>query len=246
MAKIMKLPAHIAIIMDGRGRWAQKRMLPRVTGHKRGVEATRAVVQRCADLKIHYLTLFAFSSENWQRPAAEVKALMTLLQNLLENEIHELHANKVKLHVIGDIARLAPVLQQAIINAQELTANNTNLQLNIALNYGGRWDIVQATRAICAKVQENKLAIDAIDEKLFNSFVSLHDIPAPDLLIRTSGEQRISNFLLWQLAYTELYFCNTLWPDFTPDDLDKAVEYFGSRERRFGLTKEQTQGSTNV
>lgn len=240
------LPAHIAIIMDGSGRWAQKRMLARVTGHKRGVEATRAVVQRCADLKIPYLTLFAFSSENWQRPQAEVKALMTLLQNLLENEVHELHANNVKLHVIGDLARLSNALQQAIVQAQELTANNTGLHLNIALNYGGRWDIVQATRAICAQAIAGNIKCDAIDETLFNSYLSLNSMPAPDLLIRTSGEQRISNFLLWQLAYSELYFCNTLWPDFTAKDIDQALEFYAQRERRFGLIQEQTHRADYV
>lgn len=236
-----KLPAHIAIIMDGSGRWAQGHMLPRATGHKRGVEATRAVVQRCADLQIPYLTLFAFSSENWQRPATEVKALMSLLQNLLENEVHELHSNNVKLQVIGDLERLSPRLQLAIKNAKELTNANTGLQLNIALNYGGRWDIVQATKNICSQVLAGIMDINAIDEEVFNSYTSLHAIPAPDLLIRTSGEQRISNFLLWQLAYTEMYFCNTLWPDFKDKDLDLALEFYARRERRFGLTHEQTQ-----
>ncbi len=240
------LPAHIAIIMDGSGRWAQKRMLARVTGHKRGVEATRAVVQRCADLKIKYLTLFAFSSENWQRPHAEVKALMALLQNLLENEINSLHSNNVKLHVIGDLARLSNAMQQAIVQAQHLTVNNTGLQLNIALNYGGRWDIVQATRAIAAQALAGTITIDSIDENLFGAHLSLGTIPAPDLLIRTSGEQRISNFLLWQIAYTELYFCNTLWPDFTGKDLDQALEFFTHRERRFGLTQEQMQKADYV
>ncbi len=242
----MKLPDHIAIIMDGSGRWAQRRMLPRVAGHNRGVEATRGVVQRCADLKIPVLTLFAFSSENWQRPAAEVKALMTLLQNLLENEIHELHTNNVRLRVIGDLARLAEPLRQATISAQSLTINNTGLQLNIALNYGGRWDIVQAARALCAAVIDGKETLEQINEAKFAQYVSLHDLPAPDLLIRTSGEQRISNFLLWQLAYSEMYFCQTLWPDFTAKDLDEAIEFYTQRQRRFGLVTDQLKKVDNV
>lgn len=235
------LPTHIAIIMDGSGRWAQRRMLPRVTGHSRGVEATRAVVARCSELQIKNLTLFAFSSENWSRPAAEVKALMSLLQNLLENEVHELNNNNVKLFVIGELTRLAAPLQQAIHKAQQLTANNTGLQLNIALNYGGRWDIVQAARKLCQSVIDHEITVGEIDEKIFANYISLHDIPEPDLLIRTSGEQRISNFLLWQMAYTELYFCNTLWPDFTAQDLDMALEFYRKRERRFGVIQDQVR-----
>lgn len=241
-----KMPEHIAIIMDGSGRWAQRRMLPRVTGHHRGVEATRAVVQRCADLKIPVLTLFAFSSENWQRPPTEVKALMSILQNLLENEIHELHLNNVKLRVIGELERLAAPLRKAIITAQNLTAHNTGLQMNIALNYGGRWDIVQAARSLCAAVVAGKENIEEIDESKLAKYITLNDLPEPDLLIRTSGEQRISNFLLWQLAYTELYFCDTLWPDFTAADLDCAVEFFSQRQRRFGLVAEQLKKVEHV
>lgn len=242
----MKLPAHVAIIMDGSGRWAQRRMLPRVTGHHRGVEATRAVVQRCADLKIPILTLFAFSSENWQRPATEVKALMTLLQNLLENEVYELHANNVKLRVIGDLERLNASLRQAIMTAQGLTVNNTGLQLNIALNYGGRWDIVQAARALCTAVVNGKENLSTITEESFAQYLTLSDLPNPDLLIRTSGEQRISNFLLWQLAYSEIYFCDTLWPDFTALDLERALEFYSQRQRRFGLVGEQLKRVDNV
>lgn len=243
---MQNLPQHIAIIMDGSGRWAQRRMLPRVTGHHRGVEATRAVVQRCADLQIQALTLFAFSSENWQRPATEVKALMSLLQNLLENEVHELHNNNVKLRVIGDMTRIDAALQQAIMNAQNLTANNTGLQLNIALNYGGRWDIVQAARAMCNAVLHGEQNLDDFTEENFAQYTSLNDLPAPDLLIRTSGEQRISNFLLWQLAYTEMYFCSILWPDFTAQDLDQAIEFYSQRQRRFGLVSEQLKKVEHV
>lgn len=233
------IPKHIAIIMDGSGRWAQRRFMPRIAGHHRGVEATRAVVQRCVELKIPVLTLFAFSSENWQRPAAEVTSLMSLLQNSLENEVQELHENNVKLRVIGDLTRLSSSLRDAVANALELTSNNTGLQLNIALNYGGRWDIVQAARALCADVIANKVALDAINEEMFAQHISLYDLPEPDLLIRTSGEQRISNFLLWQLAYTELYFCATLWPDFSAQDLDEALKFFAQRQRRFGGVSDQ-------
>lgn len=233
------IPKHIAIIMDGNGRWAQRRMLPRVSGHNRAVETTPLVVQRCIELEIPTLTLFAFSSENKKRPATEVKLLMSLLQNLLTNEVHELHTKNVKLHVIGDIAGLSKPLQDAIDAAHQLTANNSGLQLNIALNYGGRWDIVQAAQALAKAVQTGTIAISDINEDLFNQYTCLSNIPAPDLLIRTSGEQRISNFLLWQIAYTEIYFCPTLWPDFAAADLDKAIEFFANRQRRFGLLAEQ-------
>jgi undecaprenyl diphosphate synthase len=230
----MTLPKHVAVIMDGSGRWAQRRMLPRVTGHHNGVEPARIVVRRCVELKIPVLTLFAFSSENWQRPATEVKLLMSLLQNLMVNEIQELHTNNVKLRVIGDLNRLSESLRQAIVDAQQLTINNTGLQLNIAFNYGGRWDIVQAAKAMCAKVIAGNLSLDDINEDSFGQHISLSDLPEPDLLIRTSGEQRISNFLLWQLAYTELYFSPTLWPDFNAADLDQALKFYAQRERRFG------------
>jgi undecaprenyl diphosphate synthase len=240
------LPKHIAIIMDGNGRWAQRRMLPRVSGHHRAVETTPLIVQRCIELQIPVLTLFAFSSENKKRPATEVTLLMALLQNLLLNEIHQLHAKNVKLRVIGEIASLAPSLQQAIKSAHELTMSNTGLMLNIALNYGGRWDIVEAARTICTAVQAGQISINDIDEAMFDQHVCLSDMHAPDLLIRTSGEQRISNFLLWQTAYAELYFCETLWPDFTPEDLDLALDFYATRQRRFGLVSEQLKKVENV
>ena len=232
------IPKHIAIIMDGSGRWAESRMLPRVAGHPRGVDAARSTVQYCIDLNIPVLTLFAFSSENWRRPAAEVSLLMTLLQKLLIEEAHQLHSNNVRLRVIGDMARLAPALQTAIKEAQDLTAHNTGLRLNIALNYGGRWDIVQATRAICSDVNNGVVKAADINDELFGKYLTLGDLPDPDLLIRTSGEQRVSNFLLWQLAYTEIYFTSTLWPDFNNSDLDQALEFFAQRHRRFGLVAE--------
>lgn len=240
------MPKHIAIIMDGNGRWAQRRMLPRVSGHHRAVETTPLIVQRCVELQIPVLTLFAFSSENKKRPATEVTLLMALLQNLLLNEIHQLHAKNVRLRIIGDTVTLAPALQQAIKSAHELTIANTGLLLNIALNYGGRWDIVQATRAVCSAVQAGQININDIDETVFNQYICLGDMYAPDLLIRTSGEQRISNFLLWQTAYSELYFCETLWPDFTPEDLDLALDFYATRQRRFGLVSEQLKKVENV
>lgn len=241
-----KLPQHIAIIMDGNGRWAERKMLPRVAGHHRGVEAARTTVQHCVDLGITALTLFAFSSENWQRPPTEVKLLMTLLQKLLVEEVNQLHSNNVKLRVIGDTARLNPNLQTAIFHAETLTLNNTGLNLNIALNYGGRWDIAQATKAICAEVLKGNLQLEDIDTNLISQYVQLSDLPEPDLLIRTSGEQRLSNFLLWQLAYTEIYFTATLWPDFAAADLDQALQFFTQRQRRFGLIKQPVEQSIHV
>lgn len=240
------LPEHIAVIMDGSGRWAQRRLMPRIAGHHRGVDSTRLVVRRCVELKIPVLTLFAFSSENWQRPEAEVSALMTLLQNSIELETKDLHTSNVRLRVIGDLSRLTSGLRKAIDAALELTVNNTGLQLNIALNYGGRWDLANAARNICVEVMNNRLSLADIDEVTFAKHVSLQNLPAPDLLIRTSGEQRLSNFLLWQLAYTELYFCSTLWPDFTAKDLDLALEFFAQRERRFGAINSSLQKVDNV
>lgn len=239
-------PQHIAIIMDGNGRWAQQRKMPRVAGHHRGVESARVVVQYCVDKKIPILTLFAFSSENWRRPATEVKLLMSLLQKLLLEEAHQLHSNNVKLKVIGAVQDLAPALQTSIEQAENITQHNTGLQLNIALNYGGRWDIVQAAQAIAADVVAGKLSPEQINETNFNSYICLGDLFEPDLLIRTSGEQRISNFLLWQIAYSEIFFSPTLWPDFGALDLDAALESFADRERRFGLVAKVLQQEENV
>ena len=235
------LPKHIAIIMDGNGRWAERRMLPRVTGHHRGVEALRSVMQHCIEKAIPILTLFAFSTENWQRPPAEVKFLMGILQKLLREELDELHAKNVKLRVIGDIEPLDPMLKSAIIAAELTTKENTGLQLNVALNYGGRWDIVQAARSICVAVNTGAFKITDITDSTFSKYLSLSDLPEPDLLIRTSGEQRLSNFLLWQLAYTEIYFTSILWPDFTATDLDAALQFFAQRHRRFGLVKAESE-----
>ncbi len=239
-------PKHIAIIMDGNGRWAQSRVLPRVAGHRRGVDAARTVVQRCIDLKIPVLTLFAFSSENWRRPPAEVKLLMSLLHNLLVHEIHELHANNVKLRVIGEVEGLVESLCKAIDQAHTLTAENTGLQLNIALNYGGRWDIVQAARALCTDVLSGAVNLHMVDEEMFGKYINLSDLPTLDLLIRTSGEQRISNFLLWQMAYSEIYFTPILWPDFSIYDLEQALEFFAKRQRRFGVVIDEYKRVENV
>jgi len=235
---MINLPKHIAIIMDGNGRWAVRKKLPRIAGHHKGVEALRAIIKHSVERQIQVITLFAFSSENWQRPPLEVNLLMTLMQKLLIEEVDQLHANNIKLRVIGNITPLASVLRAAINNAEITTKNNTGLQLNIAINYGGRWDIVQAARALCVQAQAGEINPTDISETMFNQYLMLTNIPEPDLLIRTSGEQRLSNFLLWQLAYTEIYFSPVLWPDFTPKDLDAALYFYQHRERRFGSVEE--------
>lgn len=232
-------PQHIAIVMDGNGRWAKKRFLPRFAGHKAGVTAVRRTVQLCLDNQINVLTLFAFSSENWLRPETEVNELMGLFLTILEKEIHKLNENQVRLKVIGEVSRFSSKLQEAIRNAEALTEHNSKLQLNIAANYGGRWDILQATKAIAAEVKAEKLQLNDITPKLFDSLLSTADVPDPDLFIRTSGEKRISNFLLWQLSYSELYFSDVLWPDFDKQHFQAALDYYSERERRFGYTSEQ-------
>lgn len=235
------LPRHIAIIMDGNGRWAKKRHLPRIAGHRAGVEAVRRVVEACAKRGVAALTLFAFSSENWRRPAQEVSLLMELFLTALQRETRSLHKNNVRLRIIGDRDLLGPKLRQAIVDAESLTAANTGLHVTIAANYGGRWDVIQAARRIAEKVREGTLDTAAIDEQLFGQYLALSDLPEPDLFIRTGGEQRISNFLLWQLAYTELLFTDISWPDFDEGALDTALASFAARERRFGKTSEQVQ-----
>lgn len=232
-------PQHIAIVMDGNGRWAKKRFLPRFAGHKAGVNAVRKVVQFCLDNNIQVLTLFAFSSENWLRPETEVNELMGLFLNLLEKEIQKLNENQVKLKVIGDTSKFTEKLQNAIRHAEMLTEINQKMQLNIAANYGGRWDILNATKMIVAKVKANEISEDDITPQLFEQYLSTHNIPDPDLFIRTSGEQRISNFLLWQLSYSELYFTDTLWPDFDEKQMQTALDYYYQRERRFGCISDQ-------
>jgi len=229
-------PAHVAIIMDGNGRWATQRGLPRTAGHKKGVEAVRRALEAAGDLGIRYLTLFSFSSENWSRPQDEVSDLMQLLRFYLRGEIASLHRNGIRLKVIGDRSRLAPDIVTLIENAESLTAANTRLTLVIALSYGSRNEIVLAARSLAAKAREGAIEPAEIDDKVFSAHLFTRDIPDPDLVIRTSGEKRISNFLLWQLAYAELVFLDTLWPDFTKRDLEDAVQEFHRRDRRFGAT----------
>lgn len=231
----MNLPRHIAIIMDGNGRWANKRGLPRIAGHKVGVESVRAAIKFCSQKKIEVLTLFAFSTENWERPQEEVSYLFgQIFAKSLENEIGELHKSGVQFRVIGEIEKLDAKLQQKIRAAEELTANNKGLILVIALSYSGRFDITQAMRQIAIDVEEGKIDARAITATMIDERILLHDLPEPDLLIRTSGEQRISNFMLWQLAYTELYFTDVLWPDFREAAFIDALKAYDGRSRRFG------------
>jgi undecaprenyl diphosphate synthase len=230
------LPRHIAIIMDGNGRWAQARGLPRIAGHRRGAEAVRRTLTAASELGIPYLTLFGFSSENWKRPLDEVDDLMGLLRHYLRGEIAELHKNGVRLRVIGDMSRLSPDIVTLIDNAEALTRGNSAANLTIALSYGGRAEIVAAARAIAAKVAAGRLPVAAVDEDLIAGHLFTADLPDPDLLIRTSGEQRLSNFLLWQCAYAELVFTKTLWPDFGRGDLEQAIADYCCRERRYGAS----------
>jgi undecaprenyl diphosphate synthase len=235
-----ELPRHVAIIMDGNGRWAQRRRLPRIAGHRRGADAVRATVRACAERGIKYLTLFAFSSENWRRPAEEVALLMKLFKSALENEVEQLHGNGVRVKVVGDTQRFDPQIRALIERADKLTAQNRRLTLTIAANYGGRWDILQAMTRL---LRESSSSLDHVDEELVTPYLAMSYAPEPDLFIRTGGEQRISNFLLWQLAYTELYFTDLLWPDFDAAALDEAIASYRRRERRFGRTGEQVQQS---
>ena len=239
------VPRHIAIIMDGNGRWAKKRFLPRVAGHKRGVETVREVIKACVEMGVEYLTLFAFSSENWRRPTDEVSLLMQLFRLALEQEVKKLHKNNIRFKVIGDLARFEPKLVTLIRQAELTTANNTALTLTVAANYGGRWDVMQATHAM---LSEHPELAQTFNEHDLAPYLSISYAPEPDLFIRTGGEQRISNFLLWQLAYTELYFTPILWPDFNTEALSLAIRSYQERERRFGRTSEQLKkaGDTNV
>jgi undecaprenyl diphosphate synthase len=232
------VPRHIAIIMDGNGRWAKQRFLPRVAGHRRGSVAVRATVKACIQEGVEFLTLFAFSSENWRRPHEEVSVLMQLFRNALENEVAKLHENGVRFKVIGDLARFDPRIVELIDSAEALTRGNTRLTLTVAANYGGRWDILQATRKMLAA---NPGLGAELSEHDLAPHLAMHYAPEPDLFVRTGGEQRISNFLLWQLAYAEFYFTDTLWPDFDARALALAIESFRQRERRFGRTSEQLQ-----
>ena len=230
------MPRHIAIIMDGNGRWAKQRYLPRIAGHRRGVENVRSTVRACAENGVEYLTLFAFSSENWRRPGAEVGALMGLFVEALESEVAELHENGVRLSFIGDLQGFPPPLQSRMIAAGQHTAENARLRLQVAVGYGGRWDIVQAARQLAQRCVSGAMSPADIDEESFGGALQLAGLPEPDLFIRTGGERRISNFLLWNLAYTELYFCDEFWPDFREPGFEASLEFFAARKRRYGLT----------
>lgn len=232
------MPQHIAIIMDGNGRWARKRLMPRMAGHKQGVETVRNVIKSCSDHGIEYLTLFAFSSENWRRPADEVSFLMQLFAGALEQEMAKLHENGIRFRVIGDISRFESRIVEFIHQGEQLTASNSKLTLTIAANYGGRWDIMQAVNKMIKNSHD--LSMQFKEEDLAK-YLSMNYAPEPDLFIRTGGEYRISNFLLWQLAYTELYFTKTLWPDFNEKEFNLAIQSYQRRERRFGQTSEQIQ-----
>lgn len=234
-----QLPRHLAIIMDGNGRWATERGEDRLFGHFHGVQSVRDVVEASADLGIQYLTLYAFSTENWDRPQAEVSGLMELLVNTIRKEIDQLKKNGIRLHVIGDLSLLPPTARQELTEALELTAENNHMHLIMALSYSGRWDLTQAFHQLGRKIQTGELQPDAIDADLISAHLSTRDFPDPELMIRTSGEHRISNFLLYQLAYAELYFTETLWPDFRRQHLYAALVDYQQRERRFGKTSEQ-------
>ena len=231
--------------MDGNGRWAKRRMLPRYAGHRAGIKAVRMVVEQCAKRGVEVLTLFAFSSENWSRPRQEVQQLMGLFLSALRGEIKRLHENRVRLRVIGERRAFASELRHQIAEAERITAANDGLLLQIAANYGGRWDITEAARQLAHRVQRGELAPDAIDEAMFASVLAFPDRPDPDLFIRTGGERRLSNFLLWQTAYTELFFSDLLWPDFDTTELVRALDSFASRQRRFGKTGDQIEAASN-
>ncbi|RTE86997.1 MULTISPECIES: polyprenyl diphosphate synthase [Gammaproteobacteria] len=239
--KIEGLPKHVAIIMDGNGRWATKKGKSRTYGHKAGSNAVQNAITFARRNDIEALTLFAFSSENWARPESEVSVLMELFITVLQREVAKLKQHGVRLRVIGDVSRFSPKLQKRIRQAEEQTEENTALILNIAANYGGRWDIAAACQQVAQRVKLGELEPEQIDESLLGEYMQLADIPTPDLLIRTGGDIRISNFLLWQLAYAELYFTDTLWPDFDDQTFADAIDSFMQRERRFGLTSEQRQ-----
>lgn len=229
-----KVPRHVAIIMDGNGRWAKKRRLPRIAGHKAGVETLRNIIKTSSQIGISHLTLYAFSTENWKRPVEEINGLMDLLVLYLRQEVNELHKNNVKIQVIGDVSKLTGQAITEIEKAVDKTSTNSGLTVNIALNYGSRYEIVNAIKQICTDIAENNISVSDIDERLVENSLYTKNIPDPDLVIRTSGEIRVSNFLLWQIAYSELWFTDILWPDFTEKDLLQAINDFQKRGRRFG------------
>lgn len=238
------MPKHVAIIMDGNNRWAKQRSQLGVSGHKAGVESVRAVVRTCAEQGVEVLTLFAFSSENWRRPKDEVSALMKLFLLALQREVKKLHSNNIKLKIIGDRSEFSQTLQEHMFKAEALTQHNTAMTLVIAANYGGHWDIAHATKKLCERVQSGELRAEDITESLVQSEIELGDLPPPDLMIRTAGEQRISNFMLWQLAYAEFYFSDVYWPDFKEAQMLEALEAYSHRKRRFGQTDEQVDAAS--
>lgn len=242
---IGNLPKHVAIIMDGNGRWAQQRTMPRLTGHKQGVETVRDIVKASSQLGVKYLTLYAFSMENWKRPQKEVSGLMKLLEFYLKNEVEELHANNVRIRSIGKLNALPKPVHKILQKAIDHTEKNDGLTLTLALSYSSRWDIVRATQMISLDVRRGKLSPEDITEETFTDYLLTKDMPDPDLLIRTSGEMRISNFLLWELAYSEIYVTQKCWPDFERNDLYEAISCFAKRERRFGLTSAQLIDQSN-
>lgn len=235
------LPRHIAVIMDGNGRWAAKRALPRPAGHRMGAKTVKQTVENCARRGIEVLTLFAFSSENWQRPREEVSMLMGRFLEALDNEVDDLHQNNIRLRFVGRLEQLSTALRDRMLQAEARTSANTRMTLVIAIAYGGRWDIANAARELARRCAAGEIQADAIDEAAIGNQLALAGLPDPDLFIRTGGEQRISNFLLWNLAYTELYFCDALWPDFGDSELAAALEHFSSRQRRFGMTPGQVE-----
>ena len=234
-----EIPRHIAVIMDGNGRWAKKKGAMRIFGHRSGVQAVREITEGCVELRVDYLTLYAFSTENWSRPQKEVDGLMSLLINTINTELPTLMKNKVRLTAIGDLQGLATGVHKKLLVAIDKTSTNKGLNLVLALNYSGKWDLTQACKTICVETIKGTIKPEAIDEELMSDYLSTKSIPDPELLIRTSGEMRISNFLLWQLAYTEFFFTEVLWPDFRKKHLNLAIDFFNGRERRFGKTSEQ-------
>ena len=239
---VQPVPKHIAIIMDGNGRWARGKTLPRIAGHREGVNSVREITRVCGEIGVQYLTLYTFSIENWKRPAAEVSALMTLLLRTINKEVKGLHKNNVKFDIIGDLEKLPVSTKNSLQKGADLTAKNTGLTLSLALNYGSRQEIIEAVQKIVIKVKNGSLNSDEINENIFSNYLYTKGIPDPDLMIRTSGESRLSNFLLWQSAYTEIYMTDTFWPEFREKELMKAVKDYQSRERRFGKVSDQIRG----
>jgi undecaprenyl diphosphate synthase len=241
-----QVPKHIAIIMDGNGRWAKKRHQPRFMGHRAGVKSVEKIIKHCVNRHVEVVSLFAFSSENWRRPTKEVSLLMELFAVALKQQTKRIHRNNARLRIIGDISKFSASLQKQIQEAQAITESNTGLTINIAANYGGRWDITQSVKQLVERVQQGDLTVEDITELHITESLTTADLPEPDLFIRTGGEQRVSNFMLWQMAYTEFYFTDTLWPDFDEQVLDTAITSFNERERRFGKTSEQLKDNTDA